>query len=206
MSLSNTVPSSFNARACVAHQREEELDKTAALVTPLASKSLQVQADLAYAILSAPTPNPAKTRSVLPELICDRHGHSPVPRPNRSMRSLAVTYCSKLLTCASPVEHCSGSHRVLGPWPCSGSDAETSSTTACKCQAGIRDSYVCWLSRQAIRLGLRLTGQPVARFDPFVAFIGGRHRCSLPYSAVTHQKQYVECLRPISSTSDHFCC
>jgi hypothetical protein len=34
----------------------------------------------------------------LPELICDGHEHSPVPRPNRSMRSLAVTDCSKLLT------------------------------------------------------------------------------------------------------------
>ena len=40
--------------------------------------------------------------SVLPELSCDQHGHFPVPHPNRSMRSLAVTYCSKLLT--SPIE------------------------------------------------------------------------------------------------------
>jgi hypothetical protein len=37
--------------------------------------------------------------SVLPELICYRHGHPPVPRrPNAHMRSLGVAVCSKLLT------------------------------------------------------------------------------------------------------------
>ena len=58
--------------------------------------------------------------SVLP--VCDRHGHSPVPSPNRSMRSLAVAYCSKLLTYARPVEHSQALYRVLGPWPPRGSD------------------------------------------------------------------------------------
>ena len=44
----------------------------------------------------------------------------------------------------------------------------------------------------AIRLGLRRTGQPIARFDPFVVFVGGRNRCSL--STLRRNNAYVECL------------
>jgi len=40
--------------------------------------------------------------------------------------------------------------------------------------------------RHAKRSVSVFAGQPIARFDPFVVFVGGRNRCSLPtYSAVT---------------------